>query len=341
MNANSKPTVLVVDDAPESIDVLRSVLGSDYQIKAAISGELALRIVERTPPDLILLDVIMPDLNGYEVCRRLKGNPQTAGIPVMFVTNLAEATNEAQGLSAGAVDYITKPFVPALVRSRVHTQLTLHDQNRMLERKVAKRTAELVETRLQIIQRLGRAAEYRDNETGLHVIRMSHYSRLIARAGGMSEDEAELVLHAAPMHDIGKIGVPDRVLLKPGSLVPAEWEVMKQHTTIGAEIIGAHVSELLEAARIVALNHHEYWNGMGYPAGLRGEEIPKIARAVALGDVFDALTSARPYKAAWSVEAAVSIIEQGSGIQFDPQLVPAFLEVLPECLRVREQYSEG
>ena len=254
--ASKKPVVLVVDDAPESIDVLRGVLSNDYQVNAAINGQTALKLAERLKPDIILLDVMMPEMDGYEVCRRLKANPITAKVPIVFVTTLSDVTNEARGLELGAVDYVTKPYVPALVKSRVRTHVSLHHQHVLLEDLVSQRTAELLETRLEIIRRLGRAAEYRDNETGMHVIRMSHYARLVALAYGMSEDMADLVMHVAPMHDIGKLGVPDSVLMKPGRLTFAEWEVMKQHTVIGAEILGTHESELLSSARLVALRHH-------------------------------------------------------------------------------------
>jgi putative two-component system response regulator len=335
-----KPSVLVVDDAPESIDVLRGVLGEEYQVKAAISGKEALAVAERGRPDLILLDIMMPEMDGYEVCRRLKQNRDTARIPVIFVTTIADAASEIKGLELGAVDYLTKPYLPALVKSRVRTQIALHHKNLALEQLVQERTSELVATRLEIIRRLGRAAEYRDNETGMHVIRMSHYARVIALASGMGDAQADLIMHAAPMHDIGKIGVADSILLKPGPLEDHEWDAMKRHTLIGAEIIGDHPSDLLRAARVVALRHHEHWDGAGYPGGLRGEEIPKIVRVVTLADVFDALTSMRPYKQPWSVSEAVTQIQADSGKQFDPAVVHAFLRVLPECIDLGSKYAD-
>jgi len=216
----------------------------------------------------------------------------------------------------------------------------LYDQTRELERKVDERTRELQNTRLQIILRLGRAAEYRDNETGFHVIRMSHYSRLIWLAAGQSKEEAELLLLASPMHDIGKIGTPDYVLLKAGKLSAEEWLLMQEHAQVGAEIIGHHADPMLEMARTIALTHHEKWDGSGYPAGLRGEAIALVGRVVAIADVFDALTSARPYKEAWSVERAVDHIQQEAGRHFDPSLVTAFMSALPEILKIRNQYIE-
>jgi putative two-component system response regulator len=316
------------------------VLGADYQVKAAIHGSIALELVHLAPPDLILLDVMMPDMDGYEVCRRLKQDPRSAKIPVIFVTTLSDVGSEARGLELGAVDYVTKPYVPSLVRSRVRTHIALHRQNQSLEGLVQQRTTELLETRLEIIRRLGRAAEYRDNETGMHVMRMSHIARLLSLRIGMSEAEAELVLQAAPMHDIGKIGIPDSILLKPGKLDPHEWEIMKRHTVIGAEILGDHPSELMRTARTVALRHHERWDGTGYPDGLAGESIPLVARVVALADVFDALLSVRPYKSAWTVENTVAHLEREAGRHFDPRCVSAMLEILNECLAVRAAYSD-
>jgi putative two-component system response regulator len=335
-----KPVVLVVDDAPESIDVLRGVLGSDYQLKAAINGPTALEVADSTRPDLILLDVMMPGMDGYEVCRRLKSNAATAQIPVIFVTTLSDAPSEERGLSLGAVDYVSKPYVASLVRSRVSTHVALHRHQRSLETLVDQRTAELMATRLEVIHRLGRAAEYRDNETGMHVLRMSHISRLVALAAGLSEAQAELLLQASPMHDVGKIGVPDSILLKPGKLDASEWEIMKRHTVFGAEILGDHPSDLMVAAKQVALHHHERWDGAGYPGGLAGEAIPEIARIVAIADVFDALLSVRPYKQAWSIEDTTQKIASERGHHFDPRVVDALFRVLPQCLTVRETYKD-
>ncbi|HBM84255.1 MAG TPA: two-component system response regulator, partial [Halieaceae bacterium] len=230
---------------------------------------------------------------------------------------------------------------PPVVLARVRTHLALHDQNQELERKVRQRTVQLNETRLQIIRRLGRAAEYKDNETGLHVIRMSHYARLIGLAAGMDETEAELLLNAAPMHDIGKIGIPDSILQKPGKLTPAEWEIMKTHAAIGAEILGdTEGSGLLTMASVVAVSHHEKWDGSGYPHGLAGEDIPRVGRIVAFADVFDALTSTRPYKEAWPVQRAVDWIVSQSGQHFEPHLVDCFLKCIPEMEVVRSRYRE-
>ena len=338
----SKLRILVVDDVPDNIEVLRGVLHNDYLVLAAINGTKALEISRsRQMPDMILLDVMMPGIDGYEVCRRLKADSRTAHIPVIFVTGMGEAESEIKALELGAVDYITKPIIPTVVKARVKTHFALYDQNRELERQVQERTKELHRTRLQIIQDLGRAAEYKDNETGMHVMRMSNYTRLLAKATGMGENAVELVFNAAPMHDVGKIGIPDNILLKPGKLNEEEWAIMKTHPAIGAEIIGeAHDSDLLKLAATVAMTHHEKWNGTGYPKGLAGEEIPIEGRIVAVADVFDALTSERPYKKAWSVEDAINLIRREAGGHFDPLLIPLFEDILPEILKVKSTYAD-
>ena len=337
----SKPLILIVDDTPDNIDVLVGALKAEYEIKAAVNGKRALQIARDNPkPDMILLDVMMPEMDGYEVCRRLKAEPVTSEIPVIFVTALNDAADERYGFDLGAVDYITKPIRPALVQARVQTHLALYDQNREQAKKIALRTEELQRTRLQIIQRLGRAAEYRDNETGFHVIRMSHYSRLIASAYGGNSNWVDLIFNASPMHDVGKIGVPDKILLKPGKLDAEEWRIMQKHTEFGAEIIGDHSTALMTLSRSIALTHHEKWDGSGYPNGLAGEKIPLEGRIVAIADVFDALTSDRVYKKAWKVEDAVGLIEDDSGHHFDPDLVGLFLEVLPDILKIKESYKD-
>jgi putative two-component system response regulator len=322
-----RPTLLLVDDEPNNLQVLRHVLQADYRLLFARDGERALQLAAQEQPDLILLDVMMPGLSGHEVCARLKASP-LARIPVIFVTAMAEDEDETLGFELGAVDYITKPLSAAVVRARVRTHLSLV------------RVDELKATRLEIIQRLGRAAEYKDNETGLHVIRMSHYTRVLALAAGGSETWGEDLLNAAPMHDVGKIGIPDAILRKPGKLTAEEWEVMKQHPRIGAEIIGEHASGILGCARRIALAQHEKWDGSGYPAALCGEAIPLEARLVAVADVFDALTSPRPYKPAWPVEEALQWISAQSGRHFDPHLVALLPALLPELLRIHAAWPE-
>ena len=347
MLESSPPVVLVVDDTETNIDILVDILSDLYEVSVALDGESALESVISDQPDIILLDVMMPGIDGHEVCQRLKNNPETTHIPIIFVTAKTETEDESKGFALGAVDYITKPISPSVVLARVKTHLqlkqaqeSLKDQNRVLEQAVAQRTQELEETRLEIILKLGRAAEFKDTETGLHVIRMSHYSSILGQAAGMKEHQAKLLLNAAPMHDIGKIGIPDAVILKPGKLTSEEFAIIQTHPTIGADIIGQQNSELLQMAHSVALNHHEKWNGKGYPNGLKGEEIPLVGRIVAIADVFDALTSVRPYKTAWSTERAFNLIKEDSGNHFDPKLASIFLQCQTDILKIKNQFEE-
>lgn len=339
-NDTSHPIVLIVDDSPESIDVLRGVLGSEYRVFVAINGKKALKIAPDIEPDIILLDIMMPEMDGFETCKQLKTNPKLAQTPIMFVTTMSDTDSQLRGLELGAVDYITKPFVASLVRSRVRTHISLYHHRVRLEQMVKISTAELLDTRLEIIRRLGRAAEYRDNETGMHIMRMSHITRLLALARGLDEHKAEILFQASPMHDVGKIGIPDHILTKPGKLNNEEWEIIKRHTIIGAEIIGEHPSELITTARIVALHHHERYDGAGYPSGLKGEAIPLVARIVALADVFDALLSVRPYKPALSIEKTLAHIQSNRGKHFDPRLTDVFMDILPACLDVQEEFRD-
>lgn len=355
MSKPNKQTILVVDDTQENIDVLTGILGGLYTVKIATNGALALKIAfSAKPPDLILLDVMMPEMDGYEVCRQLKENELTRKIPVIFVTALSEAVDEARGFALGAVDFITKPVRAPVVLARAKSHLLLHDRSILLEELVEERTAdlqaksrellaksrELEKTRLEIIHGLARAAEYRDNETGYHVVRMSTYVKLLAIKSGVEEAEAEQIMFASMMHDTGKIGIPDHILLKPGRLTDEEFAIMKRHTLIGAEIIGKHDSMLLEYARTIALTHHEKWNGTGYPNGLKGEEIPLAGRLTTIADVFDALTSVRPYKDAWSVDDALDFIQKQTGELFDPRLVPLFVELRPEIENIMQKYRD-
>ncbi|MAG66659.1 MAG: two-component system response regulator [Pseudomonadales bacterium] len=317
-----------MDDEPANLHVLKHILQDDYRLLFARDGERALELASNERPQLILLDVMMPGTTGHEVCVRLKADPKTEAIPVIFVTALSNPEDEALGFELGAVDYISKPVSAPIVRARVRTHLSLV------------RADVLRQTRLNIVQALGMAAEYKDNETGLHVIRMSHFSRIIALEAGFSAEDAEELLHAAPMHDVGKIGIPDAILQKPGKLDADEWAIMQQHPDIGARIIGEHDASMLQMARRIALGHHEKWDGSGYPAGLAGTDIPIEARIIAIADVFDALTSERPYKRAWSVEDAVALIREQSGKHFDPHLVNCFLARLEEIIEIRDRWAE-
>ena len=336
-------TILVVDDTPANIDVLSGILRGSYRVQAALNGPKALEIARGARrPALILLDVMMPGMDGHEVLIRLKADPLTASIPVIFVTALADAIDEQKGLELGAVDYLTKPITSqAIVMARIRTHLALHQQNRELIRRVDEQTAELIDTRHEIIRRLGRAAEFRDNETGLHVVRMSNYAHIVAIGHGVEEDWANRLMQAAPMHDVGKIGIPDGILLKQGKLDPVEWQVMRRHPEIGAMIIGEQPTfPLMHMAREIALYHHEKFDGSGYPRGLRSHEIPLEARISTLVDVFDALTTARPYKDAWSIEDTLAFVRANIGKHFDPVLVDVFLRDFDKIMAVRETYRE-
>jgi putative two-component system response regulator len=330
VNAIVQPTarILAVDDEPSNLQLLRQILQDQYGMLYAKDGQRALELAQQELPDLILLDVMMPGMTGYEVCRQLKATPATAAIPVIFVTALAETSDELSGFEAGAVDYIMKPVSAPVVRARVRTHLSLVQTN------------ELRETRLQIVQRLGLAAEYKDNETGRHVIRMSHFARLLGLAAGMNEAQAEELLHAAPLHDVGKIGIPDRILQKPGTLDADERRIMQSHVEIGVRIIGEHSRGVLAVAHRIALGHHEKWDGSGYPSGLAGEAIPFEARIVAIADVFDALTSERPYKKAWPVEEALNYLRDNRGRHFDPALVDRFLTLMDPVQEIMQRWAE-
>ena len=328
MTTVNQPLILAVDDEASNLQLLRQILQDHYRLRFAKDGPRALDLAREELPDLILLDVMMPGMSGYEVCAALKADPALAGVPVIFVTALNDTDDELEGFEAGAVDYITKPVSPPIVRARVRTHLSLV------------RMEELRASRLEIVQRLGLAAEYKDNETGLHVIRMSHFARILGLAAGMTEAEADDLLHAAPMHDVGKIGIPDRVLLKPGPLDPDEWKIMQGHSLIGAEIIGQHEQGVLALARNIALTHHEKWDGTGYPNGLAGDAIPLEGRICAIADVFDALTSIRPYKKAWTEEESLDFLVKQKGRHFDPVLVDLFLAQMPAIRAIRTRWAE-
>lgn len=341
MNDIERETILVVDDVADNIAAMAEILGAEYRVTFATTGTDALEMAQSQPqPSLILLDLVMPAMDGHEVCRRLKADLRTRDIPVIFITALSDAQSEEVGLKLGGVDYLHRPCHPAIVLQRVRIHLDLHNQNVALERRVRDRTSELERARMQIVQRLARAGEYRDNATGMHVTRMSHYCHRLGLAAGIPAATADLLLAAASMHDIGKIGIPDRILLKPGRLDDAERLEMQRHTLIGAEIIGNDDSDLLSLARSVALTHHERWDGDGYPNRLRGADIPIEGRIAAICDVFDALTSERPYKEAWEIDDACKFISGESGKAFDPDLVAIFNQLRPAFEDIRMTYAD-
>lgn len=339
---SSKPTVLVIDDTPSNLDVLTGILKDTYQVKVAINGHIGIKIAKTVPqPDLILLDIMMPDIDGFEVCRQLKSQPNTAHIPIIFVTAKIDPEDEVKGLSLGAVDYLTKPITPQIALQRVKTHIALYDQQRALFSQVKEKTREINLGKLETLNILGRAAEFKDNETGMHVMRMSHYCEVLAKALGMTDEDAETLRDAAPMHDIGKIGIPDSVLLKPGKLDADEWITMQKHVEYGVEILGRQSdSKLMQMAIQVAQYHHEKWDGTGYPNQISGEEIPLVGRIAAVADVFDALTAERPYKRAWSVDEALNLFKEQKGKHFDPRIVELLFENLPEILAIKERFKD-
>jgi len=335
--------VLVVDDAIENIMVIEAILEQEYCVLSAENGQQAIDIcLEERPPDLLLLDVEMPGLDGFQVCRFLKNDPRTVKIPIIFVTSHTDKHAEASGFSEGGVDFIPKPIDVNALKARVKTHINLSKTERLLESKVQQRTEALAQAQSEVLYALARAGEYKDNETGAHVHRMSRYAKIIASKVIKNKEWLEALLVAAPMHDLGKIGIPDVIMLKQGPLDANEWEVMKTHPQVGNEIIGNNNhSEVMLLAKEIASGHHEKWDGSGYPLGLSGEDIPFSARVVALADVFDALTSKRPYKEAWSVEKAVNCIDESFGQHFDPSLAEPFHQALPEMLNVKEAFKDA
>ncbi len=341
--------ILIVDDEPANLKLLDKMLASQgYQERVLIQDPReVLNHYKEGRPDLILLDINMPHLDGYQVMEQIKALNDPCLPPIVILTAQHGRDYLLKALSLGARDFISKPFDRAELLMRVRNLLDaqlghrlVYQQKDVLEKMVNSRTEELNQTRLQVVRRLGRAAEYRDNETGYHIIRMSQMSALLARNLGWSEADTELMLNASPMHDIGKIGIPDHILLKPGKFEPAEWEIMKTHAAIGGELLDGDDSALLRLAREIALSHHEKWDGSGYPNGLADEAIPQSGRIVAVADVFDALTSVRPYKKAWSVEDAVNFIRDNSGSHFDPDVAASFEFCLSDIIKIREKHQE-
>lgn len=341
--------ILIVDDEPVNLKLLDKMLRAEgYANLVLITDPRQVREAYcAEPTDLILLDINMPHLNGYEVMAQLKELNDPLLPPILVLTAQAGRDFLMKALTGGARDFLSKPFDHYELLARVRNLLDAHlalrltyDQKGVLEEMVRKRTAEVRESRLEIVQRLGRASEYRDNETGRHILRMSHSAALLAKKIGWDEERCDLMLYASPMHDLGKIGISDTILLKPARLTDEERKIMETHTMIGADILGGSTSKLLETARIIALTHHEKWDGSGYPGKLAGTDIPIEGRIAAIVDVFDALTSVRPYKKAWPVDEAVEEIRKQSGSHFDPELVERFLAILPGVLSIRERFTE-
>lgn len=363
MKILKKPTILVVDDTASNIDILLETLGNEYDIMVALDGETALSQAKENQPDVILLDIMMPEMDGYEVCRRLKANKRTTEIPVIFVTAMNELVDEEKGLELGAIDYITKPFSPPIVKARVKNHLllqlakeALERQNDILEEKVIERTRELMVTQDVTIQCMASLAETRDMDTGDHIRRTQFYVKSLAEAlknnNGFSKlltkSNIELMYKSAPLHDIGKVGVPDHILLKEGPLTKEEFEEMKRHTIYGRDALREAekmlgTNSFLRFAKEIAYSHHEKWDGTGYPEGLKGNEIPLPGRIMAIADVYDALISARVYKPALPHERALEIITKGDGRvmpeHFDPYVLSAFKTISEDFRQIALKYS--
>jgi putative two-component system response regulator len=360
---DNKKTILVVDDTPENIKIITVALSGFYKVRAATSGEKALQICSgEALPDLVLLDVVMPGMDGFEVCRRLKASAATRDIPIIFLTAQTAVEDEKRGLELGAVDYITKPISPPIVLARIETHLNLkmaadflRDKNLFLEKEVARRTVEVQTLQEVTILALASLAETRDNDTGNHLRRTQLYVRLLAeKLRGhprfeqvLTDSYITMMFKSSPLHDIGKVGIPDRILLKPGRLDETEFEIMKKHTLLGKDAIeqaehslGLAV-EFLQIAKQIILYHHEKWDGSGYPEGLSGDAIPVSARLMAVADVYDALISRRIYKEGMSHEKAVGVIAEGKGRHFDPDVADMFLAHQEDFMRIAQLYLDS
>lgn len=341
--------ILVVDDNPDQLDLMEVMLRKHRYTSVEVISDPT-RVAPKyaaKPYDLILLDMEMPVMNGIDVMRQLKGHLNGAFMPVIVLT--AHEGNEVrlQALQEGARDYISKPFVDTEFQHRIRNHLEVRmlykereRQNEILELKVAERTEELKESQTEILRRLAKAGEFRDNDTGNHVTRVSHSCRALARAAGINAHLTEMIYMASPLHDIGKIGVPDHILLKKGRLNEEEQVIMRQHVEFGVEMLGNHAAPVLQVACSIAQHHHEKWDGTGYPNALAGQAIPVEARIVAICDVFDALTSVRPYKVAWTVENALAFLRENAGSHFDPHLVDLFVQILPEIETIRQRFRD-
>jgi putative two-component system response regulator len=320
-------TILIVDDEPQNLAALREMLRDEYKLVFARSGEETLEAVAKHLPSLILLDVEMPGMDGYETCRRLKANVATEHIPVLFITGRTGPEDEVAGFEAGGEDYLGKPVNPVVARARIKNHMSLVH------------VSVLEESYRSALSMLGAAGHYNDTDTGMHVWRMAAYAGALAREAGWDRSRVDLIEMAAPLHDTGKIGVPSHILRKPGPLDAEEWTVMKTHPYIGWSILKQGKGAAFELAAEIALFHHEKWDGSGYLQGLSGEAIPESGRIVAVADVFDALTVRRPYKEPWSVDASFEMIRKSSGSHFEPRLVDAFLRIRNEIESIREGWA--
>ena len=350
-----KPVILIIDDQVQNIELLEAYLAPEgYEIIKAFNGKDALNIIAANQIDLVLLDIMMPGIDGFEVIRRVRQGEKNRLLPIILVTALKEKEDRVKGIEAGCDDFISKPVDKLELLARVHSLLKVKAYNDLmlnyrteLESEVTARTQQLKQAlqriktaSLDTIYRLSMASEYKDEETGAHIKRVSRYSAAIARKMGMDENTVETILYAAPMHDLGKIGIPDQILMKRGKLDPAEWKIIKFHTVTGAKILHGADAEFIKLGEVIALSHHEKWDGSGYPNGEKGQQIPIAGRIVAIADVFDALTSKRPYKEAFPIEVSLAIVKQGSGTHFDPEVADAFFGIQDEIINIKKQHSE-
>jgi putative two-component system response regulator len=354
--------ILIVDDDPDIRESLSEILISEgYQVETAENGKEALGKVSNFEPDIVLTDYLMPEMDGIALCKFIKNDQTLVDTGVILITGVNDLETRVRGLLAGADDFLNKPFMLPELQARIKSLSKVklyHDflknYQKKLEEEVEKKTADLLKANLDLklayeeikdlsletIYRLAKAAEYRDEHTGYHIQRIAHYSVAIGVHLGLSNDALDVLRYASPLHDIGKLGIPDAILLKPGALTASEWEIMKMHSIIGAEILSGSKIRYLKAAEKIARYHHEKWDGTGYPEGLRGEKIPLLARITALADVFDALTTDRPYRKAMKIEEALEIIKSGRGSHFDPLLVDTFFKVEEEILSIRELFKD-
>ena len=338
----TKPVILAVDDAEELLALMAKALSAEYQVITATDAGTAIEKAFAEPrPDLILLDIEMPEVDGFEVCRALKDEAPTASIPIIFLTGKTEAQAQVEGFKLGAVDYITKPINAAVLKARVAMHLQLANRRAELERLVHQRTSQLETTRTELIKRLARAMEFHESQAvGNRVMRLGHYAKLISQAAGARPEVADMMMKAAPLHDIGKLGVPAEILRKKEKLSAPDWERVKRHPQLGAEIIGEHDDPLLKLARQLALTHHEHYDGTGYPQGLKGDAIPWAGRVMGIVDAFESMTSTQFYRDPLPVEKAAEEIAKAAGKKYDPKVVEAFNKALPMMKKVRETFSD-
>ncbi|MFA5087511.1 MAG: HD domain-containing phosphohydrolase [Candidatus Omnitrophota bacterium] len=344
-----KSKILIIDDQKLQTHFLVKLFEQEgyHSVECVTDPQKAIETCHHFQPDAIVLNLIMRQVDGFQVMNSLEEYRKDNYLPVLCLSEDKNPDIRQRALQSGATDFLTKPYESIEILMRIHNMvitrilhLQVKNQNKMLESRVHERTKELNETRLDIIRRLAHAAECRDDDTGKHIIRMSQYCEKLARALGLSDEQCELILNASPLHDIGKIGIPDSILRKPGKLSAEEYEFMKQHTTIGAKLLAGSNSGIMKMAEIIALTHQEKWDGTGYPQGLKGDKIPLVGQICSVCDVFDALTSKRPYKEAWSNPDALAEIEKGSGKHFNPKLVETFKRIFPEIEKIKEQHAD-